>query len=142
MTIATKESTIAEHEAAQVERANTSIGEDEAKELYLGYSVPGAGEPLFQAASANLNPWSEATVDSKNPERGPLLIVSADSDHTVPWAIANASYKKQKRNKGVTEIVKMPGRGHALTIDAGWREVAEKALEFVKRFTKITARAA
>ncbi len=110
------------------------IGEDEAKELYLGYSVPGAGEPLFQAASANLNPWSEATVDSKNPERGPMLVISADSDQTVPWAIANAAYKKQKRNEGVTEIVKMTGRGHALTIDAGWREVAEKALEFVKRF--------
>ena len=111
-----------------------AVGEEEAKELYLGYSVPGAGEPLFQAASANINPWTEAKVDSKNPERGPMLIVSADSDQTVPWAIANASYKKQKRNKGVTEIVKMPGRGHALTIDAGWREVAEKALEFVKRF--------
>src|SRR4029077_11340862 len=120
------------------------VGEDEAKELYLGYSVPGAGEPLFQAArgvepifqeaSANVNPWSEAKVDSMNPERGPMLIVSADSDHTVPWAIANASYKKQKRNDGVTEIVKMPGRGHSLTIDAGWREVAQKALEFVKRF--------
>ena len=71
-----------------------------------------------------------------------MLIISADSDHTVPWAIANASYKKQKRNKGVTEIVKMPGRGHALTIDAGWREVAETALEFVKRFTKTKAKAA
>jgi esterase/lipase len=63
-----------------------------------------------------------------------MLIVSADSDQTVPWAIANAAYRKQKRNTGVTEIVKMPGRGHALTIDAGWREVAEKVLEFVKRF--------
>jgi len=111
-----------------------AVGEDEAKELYLGYSVPGAGEPLFQAASANINPWSEAKVDSTNPKRGPMLIVSADSDHTVPWAIANASYKKQKRNKGVTEIVKMAGRGHSLTIDAGWREVADKVLEFVKRF--------
>ena len=110
------------------------VGEDEAKELYLGYSVPGAGEVLFQAAAANFNPWSEAKVDSTNPERGPMLVISADSDHTVPWAIANASYKKQKRNKGVTEIVKMPGRGHALTIDAGWREVADKALEFVRRF--------
>ena len=113
-----------------------AVGEDEAKELYLGYSVPGAGEPLFQAAAANLNPWSEARVDSTNPERGPMLIVSADSDHTVPWAIANAAYKKQKRNEGVTEIVKMTDRGHALTIDAGWREVAKKTLEFVKRFTK------
>jgi pimeloyl-ACP methyl ester carboxylesterase len=110
------------------------VGEDEAKELYLGYSVPGAGEPLFQAASANLNPWSEAKVNSTNPERGPMLILSADSDQTVPWAIANAAYKKQKRNKGVTEIVKLPNRGHALTIDAGWREVAAKALEFLRRF--------
>src|SRR3954467_2974606 len=110
------------------------VGEDEAKELYLGYSVPGAGEPLFQAASANLNPWSEAQVDSTNPQRGPMLIVSADSDNTVPWAIANASYKRQKRNEGVTEIVMMPGRGHALTIDSRWQEVAEKALEFVNRF--------
>ena len=56
-----------------------AVGEDEAKELYLGYSVAGAGEPLFQAASANLNPWTEAQVDSRNPERGPMLIVSADS---------------------------------------------------------------
>jgi non-heme chloroperoxidase len=111
-----------------------AVGEDEAKELYLGYSVPGASEPLFQAASANLNPWTEAAVDSTNPERGPMLVVSADSDQTVPWAIANAAYKKQRRNQGVTEIVKMAARGHALTIDAGWREVAEKALEFVKRF--------
>jgi pimeloyl-ACP methyl ester carboxylesterase len=96
--------------------------------------VPGAGEPLFQAASANLNPWSEATVDSTNPDRGPMLIVSADSDQTVPWAIANAAYKREKRNSGVTEIVKMPHRGHSLTIDAGWQEVAGQALEFVRRF--------
>src|SRR6187200_925861 len=110
------------------------VGEDEAKELYLGYSVPGSGETLFQAAAANINPWSEAQVDSMNPDRGPMLIVSADSDHTVPYAISNASYKQQKRNKGVTEIIKMTDRGHSLTIDAGWREVAGKVLEFVKRF--------
>ncbi len=118
------------------------VGEDEAKELYLGYSVPGAGEPLFQAAAANLNPWSEAQVDTENPERGPMLIISADTDHTVPWAIAHASYEKQKRNTGVTEIVKMPRRGHALTIDRGWREVAEKALEFVQRFASSTRKVA
>ena len=112
-----------------------AVGEDEAKELYLGYSVAGGGEPLFQAATANINPWSEAKVDSVNSQRGPMLIISADSDHTVPWAIANASYKKEKRNPGVTEIVKMPHRGHTLAIDAGWREVAQKALEFVSRFT-------
>jgi pimeloyl-ACP methyl ester carboxylesterase len=118
------------------------VGEDEANQLYLGYSVPGAGEPLFQAASANLNPWSEAQVDSTNPERGPMLIISADSDHTVPWAMANAAYEKQRRNQDVTEIVKMPHRGHSLTIDAGWREVAEKALEFVGRFATNRAKTA
>jgi pimeloyl-ACP methyl ester carboxylesterase len=111
-----------------------AVDEDEAKELYLGYSVATPGEPLFQAASANFNPWSEAKVDTKNPERGPMLIISADSDHTVPWAIANASYKKQNNNESVTEIVKLPNRGHALTIDHGWQEVAETALTFVKRF--------
>ena len=66
--------------------------------------------------------------------RGPLLIISGQRDHTVPWSIANASYKRQKRNEGVTEITEMPNRGHALTIDSGWREVADKALSFIKRF--------
>jgi pimeloyl-ACP methyl ester carboxylesterase len=110
------------------------VDEDEARQLYEAYAVPGSGEPIFQAAAANFNPWTEAKVDTKTPERGPLLIISADRDHTVPWAIANASYKKQKRNENVTEIVKLEGRGHALTIDAGWRDVAETALAFVDRF--------
>ena len=105
-----------------------AVSEDEAKELYETYAVPASGAPLFQAATANLNPWTEAKVDSKNPERGPLLIISGEKDNTVPWAIANASYKKQRRNEGVTEIVEIPDRGHALTIDSGWREVADTAL--------------
>src|SRR6266704_2853535 len=111
-----------------------AVSEDEAKELYETFAVPASGVPLFQAASANLNPWTEAKVDTKNPERGPLLIISGEKDHTVPWAIANASYKRQKRNEGVTEIIEIPNRGHALTIDGGWREVADTALGFVKRF--------
>jgi non-heme chloroperoxidase len=111
-----------------------AVSEDEAKELYGAYSVPGAGKPLFQAALANLNPWTDAKVDTKNPERGPLLIIVGEKDHTVPPAVAKASYKKQKRNDGVTEYVEMPGRGHALTIDNGWRDVADTALAFVQRF--------
>ena len=112
-----------------------AVDEAEARGLYEKYAVPGAGEPLFQAAAANLNPWTEVKVNSKNPDRGPLLIVSGEFDHTVPWAIANAEYKREKRNPGVTEIVEMPGRGHSLTIDSGWREVADTALTFVQRFT-------
>jgi pimeloyl-ACP methyl ester carboxylesterase len=111
-----------------------AVNEDEAKELYETYAVPASGAPLFQAAAANLNPWTEAKVNTINPERGPLLIISGEKDNTVPWAIANASFKRQKRNPGVTEIVEMPNRGHALTIDSGWREVADTALNFVRRF--------
>jgi non-heme chloroperoxidase len=113
-----------------------AVGEEEAKELYDTYAVPAAGAPLFQAATANLNPWTEAKVDNKNPDRGPLLIISGEKDHTVPWAIAHASFKKQKQNEGVTEIIEIKGRGHALTIDHGWREVADTALEFVQRFVQ------
>lgn len=112
-----------------------AVSEDEARELYETFAVPASGKPLFQAATANLNPWTEAKVDTENPERGPLLIISGERDHTVPWSIANASYRKQKRNEAVTEIVELPNRGHALTIDAGWREVANTALSFVQRFT-------
>ena len=104
--------------------------------------MPAPGAPLFQAATANLNPWTEARVDTKNPHRGPLLIISGEKDHTVPWAVANASYKKQAHNPGVTEIVEMPNRGHALTIDNGWREVADTALTFVQRFVRRAAAAA
>ena len=111
-----------------------ALGEDEAKDLYETYHVPASGVPLFQAALANLNPWTEAKVDTKNPDRGPLLFISGEKDNTVPWAITNASYKQQKGNKAVTEIVEMPNRGHALVIDSGWREVADTALAFVKRY--------
>src|SRR5438552_7985707 len=111
-----------------------AVDENEAKALYEKFAVPAPGEPLSQAAAANLNPWTEAKVDTKNPVRGPMLIISGELDHTVPWAISNASYKKEKQNKDVTEIEKIPKRGHALTIDSGWREVADKALGFVKRF--------
>ncbi len=112
-----------------------AVDEAEAHQLYETFAVPAPGKPLFQAASANLNPWTEVKVDSTNPERGPLLIISGEKDNTVPRSISNASYKRQKRNEGVTEFVEMAGRGHALVIDGGWREVADTALAFVKRFT-------
>jgi non-heme chloroperoxidase len=111
-----------------------AVTEDEAKQLYETYSVPASGKPLMQAATASLHPWTEAKVDTENPERGPLLIISGEKDNTVPWAIANASYRQQQDNNGVTEIIEIKNRGHALTIDNGWREVAD-FLAFVKRFT-------
>ncbi|MCV2490953.1 alpha/beta hydrolase [Geodermatophilus sp. YIM 151500] len=112
-----------------------ALDEKEARELYDGYHVAGSGISLVQMGNANLNPWTEAKVDTNNPDRGPLLIIEGEKDHTVPWAIANAAYKRQRRNAAVTVIVKIPDRGHSLTIDHGWREVAQTALDFVQRFT-------
>jgi pimeloyl-ACP methyl ester carboxylesterase len=112
-----------------------ALSDEEAKQLYETYHVAAPGVALMQMANANLNPWTEAKLDPKNPERGPLLIIDGEKDHIVPWAIANGAYKRQRHNEAVTEIEKIPNRGHSLTIDSGWREVAQKALDFVKRFT-------
>jgi len=111
-----------------------ALSDEEAEQLYATYHVATPGVALMQMAYANVNPWTEAKVDTKYPDRGPLLIIEGEKDHTVPWAIANASYKRQRRNEGVTEMEKIPNRGHSLTIDSGSREVAERALAFVRRF--------
>jgi non-heme chloroperoxidase len=103
-----------------------ALAEEEAVGLYERFSIPGSGR---------LNPWTETRIDTINPDRGPLLIISADADHTVPWPVAYASFERERGNSGVTEIVKMNGRGHSLTIDHGWREVADTALAFLRRFS-------
>ena len=112
-----------------------ALDDEEAERLYETYHVAAPGVALMQMANANLNPRTEAKLDPKNPDRGPLLIIEGEKDHTVALAIANASFKRQRRNPAVTELEKVPNRGHALTIDSRWREVAERALAFVKRFT-------
>jgi non-heme chloroperoxidase len=110
------------------------VSEAEARELYEEFAVPASGLPLFQASAANLNPWTEAKVDTENPDRGPMLLISGEKDHTVPHSITHASYQLQSRNEDVTEFTEIENRGHSLTIDSGWREVADTALGFVKRF--------
>lgn len=112
-----------------------NLDEAESAELYEKYHVAAPGAPLFQAAVANFNILGgETRVDSKNPDRGPLLIIAGEADNTVPLAITEATYKIQSKNPGLTEIVTVPNRGHSLTIDHGWREVAQLALTFVNRF--------
>ena len=76
------------------------VDEAEARELHETYAVAAAGKPLFQAASANLNPWTEAKVDTENPGRGPLLLISGEKDNTVPWSITKASYEQQPTTRG------------------------------------------
>jgi pimeloyl-ACP methyl ester carboxylesterase len=111
-----------------------AVSEGEAKELYETYAVPGSGVPLFQAAFANINPWTEAKVNRRTPDRGPLLIIDGELDNTLPLSMARAAYRLQKKNSGVTEFATIPNRGHSLVIDSGWREVADTALAFVRRF--------
>lgn len=113
-----------------------AVEEDEARELYNTFAVPGSGTPIFQAAAANLNPRTEDQVNTRNPERGPLLLIAGEKDHTVPLSVVKAEYKLQQHNPAVTEFHEMPNRGHSLVIDHGWREVADIALAFVAQHLK------
>jgi pimeloyl-ACP methyl ester carboxylesterase len=111
-----------------------AVSEDDAHELYDQFHVAGSGIPLFQAAFANINPATEVKADKTNPDRGPMLIIAGAEDHQAPPAIAKATAKQQRKNKdSVTEYVEIPGRGHSLTIDAGWQEVAQTCLAFISR---------
>ena len=115
-----------------------ALSDEEAVQLHEEFHVAAPGAPLFEAASANLNPFSHVKVKTKKAEdRGPLLLISGEKDHTVPWAITNSSYKRQARNDAVTEITEIADRGHSLTIDHGWQEVAQTALDFVARFAPV-----
>ncbi|MEO6116738.1 MAG: alpha/beta hydrolase [Pseudolysinimonas sp.] len=111
-----------------------AVSDDEAKHLYETFHVPGSGLPIFQAATANFNPFAETKVITDNDDRGPLLLIAGAEDHTVPQAVVENEYKIQQKNVGDTEIAVIPGRGHSLIIDSGWREVADTALEFVQRY--------
>ena len=113
-----------------------ALSEEEAKEVYETYHVAGSGIPIFQAAFANINPRSETKADNKNPDRGPMLIIGGELDHQAPWAITEATYKRQRKNISTIEVVEIANRGHFLTIDHGWEEVAQTALDFIARFVK------
>ncbi|GCE15005.1 alpha/beta hydrolase [Tengunoibacter tsumagoiensis] len=115
-----------------------ALSEEEAHQLYDRYAVPGSGTPVFQAAAANLNPWTEDQVNTRNPERGPLLLIAGEKDHTVPLAVVKAAYQLQKHNPAVTQFREFAGRGHSLTIDHGWRAVAEIALAFIAEQLQIS----
>ncbi|MCS5734976.1 alpha/beta hydrolase [Herbiconiux daphne] len=112
-----------------------ALDADEAEELWKTYHVAASGVPLFQAATANFNPFTQTKVDSKNPERGPLLLIAGAADNTVPPAMVEAAYKIQSKNPGTTEYLEIPDRGHSLTIDHGWREVADEVLVFLTKQT-------
>lgn len=111
-----------------------AVEDSEARELYQKFAVPAPGGPLFEAALANLNPWTQDRLDPLSPTRGPLLLIAGENDHTVPPAVVEAEYRLQKENAAATEYRLVPRRGHALVIDDCWDEVAGLALSFANRF--------
>jgi pimeloyl-ACP methyl ester carboxylesterase len=108
-----------------------AISEEESDALYERWTIPAPGKPLFEAAAANFSLHSPAEVNTGNEERGPLLLVAGGQDHTVPEVITRATAKQYRHSSAVTELIDLPDRGHSLTIDSRWREVAETALEWL-----------
>jgi pimeloyl-ACP methyl ester carboxylesterase len=110
-----------------------AVSQQESDELYERWTIPAPGRPLFEAASANFSLHSPAAVDTANDERGPLLLIAGGKDHTVPEVITKATAKQYRHSSAVTDVIEFPDRGHSLTIDGGWREVATTALEWLKK---------
>ena len=106
---------------------------DESDALFEQWTIPSPGLPLFQAATANFNRHSEASVDVDKSDRGPLLLLMGGQDHTVPEAITKATLKQYKHSTAVTELEEFPDRGHSLVIDHGWREVAQGCLTWLQK---------
>ncbi|MFC9351810.1 alpha/beta hydrolase [Arthrobacter sp. NPDC057013] len=111
-----------------------AIRQEESDRLHQQWTIPGPGRPLFQDATANFHRHSPAAVDTHYAVRGPLLLTSGTEDHTVPKVVTQQVLKMYAKNESsVTEHLEFAGRGHSLTIDGGWPEVAESILEWVAR---------
>ncbi len=110
-----------------------AIPAQEADELYERWTIPAPGKPLFEAAAANFSPHSPAKVDTGNNTRGPLLLIAGGKDHTVPETVTKATLKQYRDSTAITDFQDFPDRGHSLTIDHGWREVADACLTWLTR---------
>jgi len=112
-----------------------AISEEESLALFERWAVPAPGKPLFEAAAANFNPHSPAKVDTANELRGPLLLMSGGKDHTVPEAVTRATLKQYRHSDAVTDLMEFPDRAHSLTIDSGWREIADSTLTWLSKYS-------
>jgi pimeloyl-ACP methyl ester carboxylesterase len=110
-----------------------AISESESGELYEQWAIPAPGRPLFEAAAANFSLHSPDKVQTRNENRGPLLLVMGGQDHTVPEAITKSTLKQYRHSDAVTDLEEFPDRGHSLTIDAGWLAVAEASLAWLSK---------
>jgi len=109
-----------------------AVTQEESDELYERWTIPAPGRPLFEAAAANFTPHSPAEVDTDNPDRGPLLLIASGKDHTVPESVTRATLKQYRHSDAVTDLITFADRSHSLSIDSGWREVADTCLTWLK----------
>lgn len=109
-----------------------ALSDEESGELFRRWTIPSPARPLFQAAAANFVLHSQAQVDTGRAARGPLLLISGTADHTVPDVVTRSTFKQYRDSAAVTELKQFEGRGHSLTIDSGWREVADAVLGWLR----------
>lgn len=110
-----------------------AVPAEESADLYERFAIPGPGRPLFEASSANLNPRAVTAVDVRRQDRGPLLLMAAGRDHTVPAVVVRAAYKLYASSTADTELVEYPERGHSAPFDHGWRSLADASLDWLTR---------
>ena len=110
-----------------------AVSPEESDALFERWTIPAPGKPLFEAAAANFSLHSPAKVNTANEGRGPLLLVMGGRDHTVPEVITKATVKQYRHSSAVTDLEEFGDRGHSLTIDSGWREVADVCLAWLAK---------
>jgi pimeloyl-ACP methyl ester carboxylesterase len=103
----------------------------ESDALYQQWTIPAPGRPLFEAAAANFSLHSPAKVNTTIDNRGPLLLMMGGQDHTVPEAITKSTLKQYRHSHAINDLIEFPDRGHSLTIDHGWRDVASTCLDWL-----------
>jgi alpha-beta hydrolase superfamily lysophospholipase len=108
-----------------------TLSEEESNALHEQWTIPGPGLPLFEDAAANFSKHSPAKVDTHLADRGPLLLTSGTEDHTVPLKVTKEVFGMYAKGSSDTEFHEFEGRGHSLTIDSGWRDVADVTLNWL-----------
>jgi pimeloyl-ACP methyl ester carboxylesterase len=108
-----------------------AVTSEESAELYEKWVIPGPGKPFFEAAAANFSLHSPAAVDTRNPRRGPLLLIMGGQDHTVPEAITKSTLKQYRYSPAATDLLEFGDRGHTLTMDVGWADIATACLSWL-----------
>ena len=109
-----------------------ALTEEESDELFEKWTIPSPARGLFEVAFANFTLHSASKVETANDSRGPLLLISGTADHTVPDVTTRATFRQYRDSSAVTELKQFEGRGHSLTIDAGWRDVATACLSWLR----------